>query len=390
MVTIRKRTWTTKRLGTACVLLWLAMMGATLWPFDPHPRNRVEWIEQSNGVHFSKAGVIVGNSAFPVKEAQSEQECSLEIWLSADGLSDRDTILTFYAGEPPPHFLLRQYQSAVVISYESRTARGGGPKGRANTELYVGDVFKNGRATLLTVTSGVKGINIFVDGVVRRTVPDDELSVRAFSGKLIVGTSPWTYGRWAGRLYGLAVYASELDAAQVHEHYDEWTRHGEIAGATPDAAVARFMFDEQQGSVIHDRIPGAPDLSIPAYFQLPEKAMLAAPFKEVMPLWVRIDDIARNILGFVPFGMLVYLYLMRVRGDFSAALLTIFIGGTTSLFIEFLQAFIPRRDSDVTDIITNTLGTMVGVLLLQLPPIKAMLKNLGMLSTRSDGRAAEG
>jgi hypothetical protein len=384
MVAIQKQAWSTKRLGAACLLLWIAMMGATLWPFNPHPRNRVQWLEHSEGVHFSKAGVIISDSAFPVGDAQWGNGRSMEIWLRADGLSNRDTILTFYAGEYPPHFLLRQYRSAMVISYELLDVGHEQP----NAEIYIGDVFKGEGPTLLTVTSGVKGIKVFVDGEIRKTVPDGHLSARDFSGKLILGAPPWSYDPWKGRLYGLAVYASELEEARVREHYAEWTS-GEIARATSDSAVARFLFNEHAGSVIHNQIPGAPDLTIPVYFHLPEKAMLAAPFKEVMPLWVRINDMANNIVGFVPFGMLVYLYLVRGQSDRKAALLTILIGGTTSLLIECLQASIPQRDSDVTDIISNTLGTIVGVMLLQPTPIKVMLENLGIFRSWSESRAAE-
>src|SRR5271156_397548 len=314
MIAIQKQVWSTRRLGTACVLLWVAIMGATLWPFNPHPPNRVQWLEQSKGVRFGEAGAIVSNRTFPVEQPQSEHGCSMEILLSADGLSNRKMILTFYEGERPPHFELRQYDSAVVISYEFW----GVPKQQGNPEIYVEDVFKSGHVTLLTVTSGATGINIFVDGAIRKTVPDGHLSARDFSGKVIVGTSPWSYVPWRGRLYGLAIYADELEAVRVREHYGQWTSRGEIAGTTSDAAIARFMFNEQAGSVIHNQIPGAPDLSIPAYFQLPEKAMLGAPFSEPTPLWARVNDMARNVGGFVPFGMLVYLYLVRGQGDRKA------------------------------------------------------------------------
>ena len=384
MVAIQTQTWSTQRLAVACALLWLAMMGATLWPFDAHPRNRVQWLAQSSGVHLDKPGVIVGNNVFPSDDAQQEQPCSMEIWLSADKPTDRHTILTFYTGERPAHFELRQYRTAAVISYEARDAH----NEQTEAAIYLEDVFNGGRPTLLTVTSGAKGIHIFLDGVVRKTVPDGHLSVRNFSGKLVVGTSPWSYDPWAGRLYGLSLYARELGAAAVREHYDQWKSHGEIVPATRDLVITRFPFDERAGFVIHNQIPGAPDLSVPAYFQLPEKAMLEAPWKEVMPFWVRIDDLARNIVGFVPLGMLVCVYFLRWHSDSKAVLLTVLLGGTTSLLIEVLQAFIPQRDSGVTDIITNTLGTLVGALLVRRPPIKAMLENLGMLRGPSDGRPA--
>ena len=68
----------------------------------------------------------------------------------------------------------------------------------------------------------------------------------------------------------------------------------------------------------------------------------------------------KNIVGFIPFGFCFFVWfrIARIKG---AALLTIILGAIVSLIIEVLQAFLPTRDSGTTDIITNTIGTYIGV-----------------------------
>jgi len=78
-----------------------------------------------------------------------------------------------------------------------------------------------------------------------------------------------------------------------------------------------------------------------------------------------LDDIAVNILGFMPFGFIVYSYrrLAKPGGRGRNLVWAVCAGATISLAIELTQAWLPNRTSSINDLFTNTLGTFLGALL---------------------------
>lgn len=73
------------------------------------------------------------------------------------------------------------------------------------------------------------------------------------------------------------------------------------------------------------------------------------------------SDVALNIVGFVPLGGLVMVYLKNRRwADASAVVIAVAAGLVISLMIELLQVFLPSRDSSLLDVLNNTLGSGIG------------------------------
>jgi len=76
-----------------------------------------------------------------------------------------------------------------------------------------------------------------------------------------------------------------------------------------------------------------------------------------VPIGYDAVEAASNVLMFVPFGVLVGLLVRR-------AWLVVALGCALSLVIETSQAlFLPTRVADPRDVVMNTLGAAVGVLL---------------------------
>lgn len=75
-----------------------------------------------------------------------------------------------------------------------------------------------------------------------------------------------------------------------------------------------------------------------------------------------------NILGFIPFGFAVYAWL-RKDGEWKIATVTVIVlllGASISIFIELLSMYLTSRDSSLTGVMNNVLGTYIGVRLFRI------------------------
>ena len=79
--------------------------------------------------------------------------------------------------------------------------------------------------------------------------------------------------------------------------------------------------------------------------------------------WSYWKDIAVNIFGFIPLGFLFLAYFAIVKQNPRPTMMVVTLGFAISLTIEVAQRFLPTRDSSMMDLMTNTLGTFLGVLL---------------------------
>jgi glycopeptide antibiotics resistance protein len=76
--------------------------------------------------------------------------------------------------------------------------------------------------------------------------------------------------------------------------------------------------------------------------------------------WITFNllEFVANVLLFLPFGM--FFVLLFGRGRWWLAIL---LGVAMTVGIEFAQQFIPNRVSDPRDILSNSIGTVVGTVL---------------------------
>jgi hypothetical protein len=359
-------------LRAACFFVLCGILVAGLWPFHA-PRNNVHWLGAESGVKIARYGSIVSAGEFARHEPGTDDSCSLEIWLAPKRASASGSILAFYRPETQSSpFALRQ--SIGDASIES-LFRGKRQSGRQ--KVYVDDLFGNPKFVLLTITSNAAGTVVYADGSLVKTFLKFRFSTEDLTGRLILGNSPFSTHEWTGEVKGLAIYAGSLTSAEVSEHYKEWT-----SGMEPEpgkSTMALYRFDEGAGNRIHNRIDAATDLTIPSRFFILDEQFLERPWKEFHNDRHYWKDVAINIAGFVPLGLLFFACFSLAGRMKHPIAWTILLGFAVSLTIEVGQAFLPSRNSGMTDLITNTLGTTLGVLLFRFDFVRTMLAAAGLI-----------
>lgn len=347
----------TKLLQVICACILSGILVAGLWPFSA-PRNEVTWSDQGYGLHFGKHGSILSSGTFEVAWPEDESACSLEIWLQPSQIQGFSTILAFYrpANNVVP-FVLGQSLGDLVLQ------RAAPRRSTKPVRIYVDGVFNDLKPIFLTITSGVAGTAVYTNGILEKRTSIFTFSDADLTGQLILGNMPSTNHSWAGQVDGLAVYDHELAASEVSRHFAEWTKGTQPDLATAKGVVAAYLFNEGKGDIVHNEINSATDLLIPKRFFVLQERFLECPWNAYRPGWKYWKDVFANIAGFIPLGFFFCMYFSLVRKMTRAAIVTIALGFSVSLTIEGLQTFLPTRNSDMTDIITNTLGTVLGVIL---------------------------
>ncbi len=313
----------------------------------------------ANGLLFKRHGSIVSAGAFTANPSQDNAGCSLEIWLEPNRLDSSGTILAFYRSESRSvPFALRQSLADLVIL---RTAQDP-PHNPGKPKIYINDLFRHRQLVLVTIVSGESGTSVYADGALVRKVSNFRFSKGDLTGKLIAGNSPTTTDNWSGQVRKIAIYRRQLSATEVGEDFADLAK-GSQPGLTESArTVALYLFDEGSGSVVHNRADSATDLLIPQRFFILHPQFLENPRSEFRPDWNYWKNVGINIGGFIPLGFFFCAYLFTLHRMKQAVAITIVFGFAVSLAIEVLQAFLPTRDSGMTDLVTNTFGTALGAI----------------------------
>lgn len=345
--------------GGICLCVLGIILTAGLWPFHV-PSNQVKWLKTRNGLQFGRHGSAITSK--PIQGSSlNNTSATLEIWLNPASSENSSTILSFDAsGHPGEPFSLRQRGEALIIRRNNVD-----PQGISRTALfYLDHVFHENNAVFLTIALNSREALTYVNGSLAKTFPLSG-AWNDLTGWAVLANVSTANDSWSGEIFGLAIYQYELTASQITADYESWeTKWKPVRISSEEHAAQVYLFDEHGGPIAHNLYDASTCLIIPTHYFILHPRFLLAPWKEYHPAvrgyWY---DTGINIIGFVPLGFCFFIYLSLLRSIRYPSIAAVCLGLFTSLVIELLQAFLPTRSSDMTDLITNTLGTTIGVII---------------------------
>jgi hypothetical protein len=347
--------------GLICLVITAVIFLAGLWPFNFWPENKVRWLQDQNGVEFYGQSLIYSTTPSFQSSSLPMESFSLEIWLQPERESYdyAARILTFYDQQKTENMTLTQWKSTFIAQ---------GRIQNRSPERYpkvgVTDALLKGVKRLFTITSGLEGTKIYIDGKLTGNYPKFNLlsEIEGNVSQLILGNSSTGEQYWTGNLLGLAIYNRSLSEEQVLKSFENWEKNRKSLFQKEKGLVSSYLFNERSGTLAHDHA-GNRHLILPSRFEVLQKTVLVPPWEDFRFTRSYLMDILTNILGFIPFGFFfsTYLWMRRLRSHFQLLLRSAMIAGCISLLIELIQGYLPTRNSQLMDVMMNMLGTAIGV-----------------------------
>lgn len=336
-----------------------------LRPKDFTFTNGANWISERPGIRFSKYGIAYTDPFVEsIKEGISELNgFSITIAFKPESFHEDgfNFILSIHNGKNCDQLLVGQWRSYIIVM------NGDDYSNRRKTPRVAANIFSpTPKITFLTVSTSKKGTKVYVSSQLAKTNSDLILKIpKGDKTRLILGNSVYGKHSWNGEIYGLAFYDYPLNANEALFHSKRWHEDQNLSFAEKGKPAVLYLFDEKRGKKAFDRGEGKLHLEIPPRMHTLEKPILSPPWIGLKLNRNYFIDIIVNIIGFIPLGFILSttLFKFNVTSEKRVVLMTVASCFILSLTIEIIQAWMPSRSSSMLDLMSNTSGALIGVLI---------------------------
>jgi len=354
-----------------------------LWPFDFvfFVKNDVRWIGNSNGLEFLKHGQAVSQSSTQefFDRLVKGKGLTLELWLQTEDLNQSGPARIFSYSKNPMlrNFTVGQSRDKLVVRLRTTETTLNG----TDPQLVIADTFNAIGLQYLVITYDYSEQSVYINGklkakcdILKGNFSNWDRSCILVAGNEATGDRPWK-----GKIYYAAVFDRPLTEHEILQDYllgmrlntnvypsVLWKKDSsKVIALKAKNLVARYLFDEEKGLVIHDSGSSSSpvNLFIPKYVRHEIKPFLGV-YIDSLKNKTEFSDIILNIFIFIPLGILIHGMLRNRYGlTMMISIMALLFGALFSLSVESLQYFIMSRNSSLIDVATNMTGTAMGVVM---------------------------
>lgn len=346
------------------VVFLLIILAVGLKPRGSRFANKVSWIGDQPGIRFNNIGIAYTNPFNDlIKENVSDDDgFSMEIALKPAGYHKRRFrfIWALHDGKDSDQLLMGQWRSSLILMNGDDYAHI-----KKTKRITVNADSQSTMIRFVTITTGKEGTKVYFDGKLVRA--NKELTLKMPTegkSRLLLGNSVYGKHPWRGDVYGLALYDYPLSSQEAGFHFNSWAKVRNFSFAVNENPSLLYLFDEMKGTRALDHAGGSNHLEIPSRMKIIERKILLLPWKEFKFNRNFITDTIINLIGFIPFGFILFASLIRFGGALEkhGVLITVAFCFSVSIALEILQAWIPSRSSQMADLVLNTLGGWIGAI----------------------------
>jgi VanZ like family. len=351
-------------ISTALALVLFITLLAGLKPKGYRFLNDVTWAQHNTGITIGPMGIAYSRDSLQWTGQDSRDSgFTIEMSIKANKFQTYGIakILGFWDGIFPEPLIVGQWRNHLIVRVRDMHIK------RGYREFDADTILKRGKKELIQIISTRSKTAIFVNGI--RTGDSLYTSVlpkTGLWGRLVLGNSATADRPWSGEIYGIALYQRKLSSEEISLRFSQWDSSGRTFLPPATRVTHFFQFNEGQGPAVHDCVASGFDLQIPRVFHIVKKQVLVGPWDDFRWDFAYFSDIIINLLGFIPLGLFMALFLfvfVPVNSRKKNVLLTILICFIVSFCIELAQVYIPTRSSQLSDLIFNTAGGAIGGLL---------------------------
>jgi VanZ family protein len=336
------------------ILFLIIIYYAGFRPFNFFQKNSV-FVENAS-IQFKRPGLVISDN-LSFKNNFTDKKIAIEMILECERKPSKNlsNILSFYnIGKKISIMNMVQWKNELIIFYY---------KDGKTEKVNIGGL-EIAKKIYLTIVSEENQTQIYINENLILTKENTLINNYELLDNFIfiLGNSSTATEQWYGRIFGLIVYNKVINKETVLSNYNYWKLNDKMK---PDGQLLFYEFSNIKNSIIHNKNDIKANLIIPENFYSIKKIFLGFDADPNYNIFFRIKDMLINTIGFIPFGIIIGLFLLLFGiKKRHVYLITTFIGFIISFSIEFFQQFLYTRTSSLIDLSLNVTGTYLGVMVL--------------------------